>query len=257
MELLENIRLYAFVLNSTLFFLLETVWEFKPQTESRWSHLMKNFGIAFSNGIIYGISFAIAADWIVRTTEQMNFGLMNWLNLPLIWEIVLSLVILDLVIYIWHILLHRIPFLWRFHIVHHIDSRLDFSTGTRFHLGELIAMSLFHLPIFFLLGLSFEALILNQALMLVFTQFQHANVQIPSRIDNVLRKIMITTNFHQVHHSTKNQEFNSNYGTVLSCWDYLGKTYNPQRNIQSIETGIQKTPKVMNFRDIMKFPFQK
>lgn len=257
MELLENIRLYAFVINSTLFFLLETFWEFKPHFESRWSHLTKNFGIAFSNGIIYGVSFGVAADWIIRTTENMNFGLMNWLDLSLTWEIILSLVILDIVIYIWHVLLHRVPLLWKFHIVHHIDSRLDFSTGTRFHLGELMAMMIFHFPIYFLMGVGFEALILNQVLMLVFTQFQHANIKIPAWIDAPLRKVFVTTNFHQVHHSQNHHEFNSNYATVLSWWDYLGRTYNDQRNIDAVETGIKKLPKVFSFWELCKFPFQR
>jgi sterol desaturase/sphingolipid hydroxylase (fatty acid hydroxylase superfamily) len=133
----ENIRLFTYIGSAIFFFLLETVFPFKEHTESRWRHIARNVSIAVANAVLYGVIFGISVEWITNWTANNSFGLFPWLGLPWVWEIVVTIFILDMVIYMWHVTLHKIPLLWRFHLVHHVDSRLDFTSGFRFHVGEM------------------------------------------------------------------------------------------------------------------------
>ena len=254
---MENIRLLTFISCSALFFLLETIWPFKPHTEPRPRHISKNMTIAVINAVIYGFTFGIAANWTIQQAEQVNFGLFHWIHLSYLQEIIIAVIILDFVVYLWHILLHRLPFLWRFHLVHHVDTRLDFSSGTRFHLGEMLGSMIFHLPWYFILGISLDALIINQVCMIIFTQFGHSNLKLPKWLDEPLRTIFVTSNFHQVHHSNIPHEFHSNYGHMLSIWDRLIRTYTARRDVDGVTTGIKKYPPVMTLGELMWLPFKR
>jgi sterol desaturase/sphingolipid hydroxylase (fatty acid hydroxylase superfamily) len=256
-ELLEeNIRLIVFLLSSGFFFFLESYRPFKAMNEKRWRHILRNLVISFLNGLVYGLVFTAAIAFVTEYTHNHDFGLFRILDLPWALELLLSIFVLDFIIYCWHILAHRIPMIWRFHLVHHVDSVLDFSTGTRFHLGELLGLMIFHLPLYFLLGITLEALIIFQIFLIVFDHFGHANYRVPAWLDQVIRLLFITSNVHQVHHSDATRELNSNYGTVFSIWDRLFGTYNDRRDIQNIETGIIGYPKTLSFWELMKLPLK-
>jgi sterol desaturase/sphingolipid hydroxylase (fatty acid hydroxylase superfamily) len=253
----ENIRLFTYIVSAIIFFLFETVFPFKEHTESRWRHIGRNVSIAIVNGLLYGIIFGLAVQWITDWTAVNAFGLFPSLGLSWPWELALSIIILDAVIYIWHVTLHKIPLLWRFHLVHHVDSRLDFTSGFRFHVGEMFASMFFHLPLYFLLGVSFDALLVYQLLLLVFTPFAHMNMKLPGWLDTPLRFIFVTPNYHQVHHSHKPLEAHSNYSTMFSFWDRLFRTYTPRRDIENIRTGYLSFEKNMSLKKTLSLPFWK
>lgn len=253
----ENIRLFTYIFTGILFFLLETFLPFKDHTESRWKHIGRNLAIAVVNAVLYGVIFGIAVQWITTWTSGNEFGLMQWMALPWVWELILTIILLDLVIYWWHVILHRIPILWRFHLVHHVDSRLDFTSGFRFHVGEMFASMFFHLPIYFLLGVSFDALLIYQLLLLVFTPFGHMNMRLPAFLDNPLRLIFVTPNYHQIHHSEKALEAHSNYSTMFSFWDRFFGTYTSRRDIENLTTGFKGFEKNMKLKKLLSLPFWK
>lgn len=251
----ENIRLVTYIVVSTVFFLFETVSPYKPHTESRWIHIVRNVVIAVINAVGYGVVFGFAVEMITSWTATHQFGVFPVLGLPFVPELLLTIIVLDAVIYLWHRILHRVPFLWRFHLVHHVDSRLDFTSGFRFHLGEMIGSMVFHLPFYFLLGVSFDALLIYQMLLLFFTPLAHTNIRLPSWIDTPLRMIFVTPNFHQIHHSEIPLEAHSNYSTVFSFWDRIFKSYTARRDIEHITTGFKGFGLNMSFYHLMILPF--
>ncbi len=251
----ENIKLSVFIGSGIVFYTLESAFPFKQHLESRWRHIGRNLLIALFNLIGYGILFGIAVNWVLNTTGTYELGLFHLLSLSYWPELILTVIILDAVIYVWHVLLHRVPFLWRFHIVHHADSRLDFSSGTRFHLGEMICSMVFHLPWYFLLGVSIDGLLASQMLLIFFTQFQHINVVLPKWLDDKVRLFLITSNVHQVHHSEIPKEYNSNFGTIFSFWDRLGRTFNHQKDLLAMRTGLKGFIDNPSFIQNMKLPF--
>ncbi len=253
----ENIRLLTYIGSAVLFFLFETAFPFKAHTESRWKHILRNVSIAVLNGLLYGIIFGIAVQWITNWTSSNSFGLFPWISLAWPWELFFTILLLDAVIYFWHVILHKTPLLWRFHLVHHVDSRLDFTSGFRFHVGEMFASMFFHLPFYFLLGVSFDALLVYQLLLLLFTPFGHMNMKLPTWLDTIMRLVFVTPNYHQVHHSQKALEAHSNYSTMFSFWDRLFHSYTPRRDIENIETGFQGFEKNMSLKKIMTLPFWK
>ncbi|MGE3278235.1 MAG: sterol desaturase family protein [Candidatus Altimarinota bacterium] len=257
MFLQENIRLITFFLSSAFFFFLESYRPLRSLKENRWQHLLKNASIAFVNALIYGLFFTTAINLVTNFTTEHTFGVFQWLELPVVFEFSLSFLALDFILYLWHVAAHKVPFIWKFHLVHHVDSDMDFSTGTRFHLGEMIGIILFHLPFYWILGISLEALIIYQVLLILFDQFGHANYRVPAGIDRVLRWVFVTSNYHRVHHSDHVKELNSNYGTVFSIWDRIWKTYNPRKDLGSLTMGIKGYPKILSWWALNKLPFMK
>ncbi len=251
----ENLKLSIFIGSGVLFYTVESFFPFKEHLESRWRHIGRNLLIALVNLIFYGIIFGIAVSWVLEFTAIHQLGFFRIFSLGYWPELILTVIALDAVIYLWHVLLHRVPFLWKFHLVHHADSRLDFSSGTRFHLGEMICSMLFHLPWYFLLGVSIDGLLASQAFLIFFTQFQHTNALFPQWLDDKIRLVFITSNVHQVHHSEVPKEYNSNYGTIFSFWDRLGKTFNHQKDLLSMRTGLRGFIDNPSFSQNMRLPF--
>lgn len=171
---------------------------------------------------------------LLQWTSQTPFGLLQALSLPSQISAILGFLILDLTFYYWHLANHLIPFLWRFHNVHHIDPDLDVSTGFRFHFGEVAWSAVFRIIQISLVG---PSLVTFAAYELVFrgcVYFHHSNLRLPIRVERLLNLIFVTPRMHGIHHSQVFAETNSNYGTVFPWWDRLHRTLRlniPQRDI--------------------------
>jgi len=163
---------------------------------------------------------------IYATTNQL--GLFNQIEIPIILSLLLSVVILDLVIYFQHRLFHKIPLLWRLHRVHHTDVAFDFTTALRFHPIEIMLSILVKILIIFILGAPAIAVIAFEILLSSSALFNHSNIQIPLSIDKVLRLLIVTPDMHRVHHSVHQHETDSNFGFNIPWWDRLFKTYTAQ-----------------------------
>ncbi|MEO0392556.1 MAG: sterol desaturase family protein [Pseudomonadota bacterium] len=215
---------------------LDTLRQSPPPDEGvfGWRRLLRNGllwvgNMAISPLIILPIT-ALAAAYspIVRPEFLTGWG-----------GVVIDILILDLAIYWWHRLNHEIPFLWRFHEVHHLDERLDTTSAVRFHFGEVI-MSAFARAIPILaLGIPLTTVVLFELLVLVSAIFQHSNISLPTKVERALSKVLITPSIHWVHHHAVRADTDSNYGTILSIWDPLFGSRSKTERTPEMPIGVQ------------------
>jgi sterol desaturase/sphingolipid hydroxylase (fatty acid hydroxylase superfamily) len=165
-----------------------------------------------------------AAKWALRWSADKPFGLAHLIPLPGWVEFGVSFLLMDLAFYYWHVANHRLPILWRFHNVHHIDPDLDVSTAFRFHFGEIALSSLFSLAAVSLIGISGWAFAIYQVLFQAEVLFHHSNVRLPIHFERLLSKVLVTPRMHGIHHSQVQHENNSNFGTVFTWWDRVHRT---------------------------------
>ena len=197
------------------------------------------------NGSITGLAFLIAMT-VVRPSAlkalnwsgEQPFGLSHFLSLPGWAQFIAGFLLLDLSFYYWHLLNHKIPWLWRFHNVHHVDPDLDVSTGFRFHFGEVFFSTLFRVAQVSLIGISFGTFAAYEIIFQANTLFHHSNWRLPIRLERALNKFLVTPRMHGIHHSQVRGETNSNFGVVFPWWDQLHKTIGLNIAQSKIDIGI-------------------
>jgi sterol desaturase/sphingolipid hydroxylase (fatty acid hydroxylase superfamily) len=160
--------------------------------------------------------------------QAQGWGFFNRLDWPAWLELVLAVLILDLAIWAQHLVTHKVPFLWRFHRVHHADRDMDVTTGFRFHPVEILASMGLKIGLVYLLGPSALAVLVFEILLSGTALFNHSNLALPGWLDRLLRLVLVTPDMHRVHHSIHRAEHDSNYGFALSVWDRLFRTYVPE-----------------------------
>jgi len=200
----------------------------------RW----RNLAIGLINSAIAGTVLAGLVYFVTTTTAKHSFGLLHWTHWPLGIDWLLALLALDVWHYAAHIASHRIPFLWRLHIVHHHDEHIDFTTGVRFHAFDVVSMCLMLLPLVALLGVTTPQFLLYKAILVPNAMFHHSNLALPLWLDRPLRWLIVTPRMHWVHHSRWQPETDSNYGAVLSLWDRLFGTLRLRANPSTLEIGL-------------------
>ena len=222
------------------------LWEIaaprRKLTASKTVRWVNNLGLVFFNSFILRVLFPAAAVGVALTASKQGWGLFNVYELPLYVSVIASVVILDFVIYVQHVMVHAIPVLWRLHRVHHADPDYDVTTGARFHTVEIILSMLIKFATILLLGPPLVAVILFEIILNVTAMFNHGNVGLPPALDRVLRWIVVTPDMHRVHHSVEDDEANSNFGFSLPWWDRLFGTYRdqPRGGHQGMTIGIHK-----------------
>jgi sterol desaturase/sphingolipid hydroxylase (fatty acid hydroxylase superfamily) len=170
----------------------------------------------------------LAAVAAALYADAQGIGLFNWLAWPAWLEIALAVVVLDLAIWFQHLVSHKVPIFWRLHQMHHADVDIDVTTALRFHPIEIALSMLYKIVLVLLLGPAAVALVLFEIILNGCAMFNHANVALPRGLDRILRLIIVTPDFHRVHHSVLPHEHDSNYGFNLSIWDRLFATYTAQ-----------------------------
>ena len=208
---------------------LMLVWELRaPKREltvpktARWAN---NLGLLLLNSLVLRFLFPAAAVGIAYSVGQNGWGLFNLLQLPYWLEVIAAVLLLDLAIYLQHLVMHRVPMLWRLHRVHHADLDIDLTTGSRFHTVEIVFSMLIKWAVIALLGPALLAVLIFEILLNGMALFNHANVSLPPAVDRQLRKLLVTPDMHRVHHSVIKNETDSNYGFNLSLWDRMFRTY--------------------------------
>lgn len=157
------------------------------------------------------------------------------------WQgLLIDLIILDLAIYWWHRANHEIPFLWRFHEVHHLDRFLDTTTAVRFHFGEVALSAGFRALLIILLGFPIVSVLVFEILVLIAAIFHHSNLRLPQGLERVLSRLIITPEIHWVHHRAVRRDTDSNYGTILSIWDPLFGSRSPTRRRPEMKIGVEQ-----------------
>jgi sterol desaturase/sphingolipid hydroxylase (fatty acid hydroxylase superfamily) len=191
----------------------------------RW---FSNLGLTVVNTIAVRLAFALGAVGIALLAEERGWGLFNNVRLPAWLAIVLSVLALDLAIYLQHVMFHAVPLFWRLHMVHHADLDFDVTTGLRFHTIEILLSMGIKAGAIILLGTPAVAVLIFEVLLNATSMFNHSNVRMPAGVDRVLRLFVVTPDMHRVHHSVIARETNSNFGFNLPWWDYLLGTYRSQ-----------------------------
>ena len=195
---------------------------------SRWGRWPSNLGIVAFDAVLVRVFIPATAVTMALIAEEGGWGLFNQLALPGWAAVLLSVIVLDLVIYLQHVMFHTVPMLWRLHRVHHADLGFDVTTGVRFHPIEILLSMGIKLAAVAVLGVPGIAVLIFEVLLNATSMFNHGNVRLPSNLDRVVRWIVVTPDMHRVHHSIIPREANSNFGFNLSWWDRLLGTYRAQ-----------------------------
>lgn len=243
-----SVRLSIFLLLLVILLLLESLVPARQSPITKAHRWLGNFGLLFISSLFARLILPIGLTGVALYCTQQSYGLFNvipWLNnLSNSVIIIVSLLILDMVIYWQHRLFHCVPILWRLHKVHHADSHVDASTGLRFHPIE-IALSLgLKALVVIILGIPASAVIIFEVALNGFALFNHANIRLPNYLEIPLRKIIITQTLHRIHHSQVVNETNSNYGFSISWWDKLFNSYRhtATKSDEQIVIGLKEYP---------------
>ncbi len=227
-------------------FAVMAAWELaaprRRLTVSRTLRWTSNLGLVFLNSLVLRLLFPAAAVGVAALAVERDWGLFNLVEAPFAVAVLLSVVAMDFVIWLQHVVFHAIPVLWRLHRVHHADLDYDVTTGARFHTIEIILSMLIKFATIVLLGPPVVAVVIFEVLLNATAMFNHGNVKLPARLDRVLRWVLVTPDMHRVHHSVEDDEANSNFGFSLTWWDRLFGTYRdqPRAGHQGMTIGIHR-----------------
>lgn len=244
----------------TIFWLIENAFPLFTFNYRKWHHAGINFFFTLTTIIInFLLAFWLlqSADWAVKN----NFGILQWLpSIPLWLYTIIGLLLMDLIgAYLVHFIEHRTKLLWRFHLIHHTDTWVDTTSANRHHPGESIIRFAFTLLGVFIVGSPMWMVFLYQTLSVVATQFTHANIALPKKLDNFISYVLVSPDMHKVHHHYQLPYTDSNYGNIFSVWDRLFGTFKamPREEIVfGIDTHLD--PKEHNeLKNLMQIPFQK
>jgi sterol desaturase/sphingolipid hydroxylase (fatty acid hydroxylase superfamily) len=205
--------------------LVECIIPRRPADDTLRLRWAGNIGLTILDTLIVRMIFPVLGTGVAAICVDRGLGLFNQINLPLWFELALSVVLVDFYLYAQHYLFHRVPLLWRLHRTHHTDQDFDFTTGLRFHPVESVLTTGTGLLIIAALGAAPVAVLISQLLTISVSFFEHANLKLPMSVDRVLRRFLITPDMHRIHHSENTRESMSNFGSVLPVWDRLFRTY--------------------------------
>ncbi len=231
------LRLGVFIGILLLMILLEFIIP-RRDAQFRARRWPANLGLVVLNTLVVRLILPGATVATAIWASAHNIGLLNWLPVPGAVSFVLAVVILDLIIYWQHRFSHSIPMLWQFHRLHHADTMIDVTTGSRFHPVEIVFSTLVKLLAIVILGASVWAVIIFEVLLNATAMFNHSNIRLPLGFDRMMRKLIVTPDMHRVHHSIYAAEFNQNFGFNLSLWDYWFQSYIAQPKKGHIEMQI-------------------
>jgi len=213
---------------------------FHGRTEERLRHDAINLLLGVINAV-FNATVAVALwYWACGWVGEQGVGILNWIELSRLGKWVAAFLLLDLWMYWWHRICHRVPMLWRFHRVHHSDPSMDVSTAYRFHLGEMVASAVVRVPIIALVGLSLEHIAMFELALFTLVQLQHANISLSPTLDRLLRVVLVTPFMHKVHHSDKKDETDSNYCSFFSWCDRIFGTFRKREDYQTIVFGLRE-----------------
>ncbi len=256
----DQIRLSIFLGVLVLMLVLESLIPRHPTVDSKPRRLAINFSLTGFNVLLVRLALGGAAVGMAHFAGERGWGLLNYLDWPVALEMAVGVVFLDLMIYLQHVVLHMIPFFWRFHKVHHSDLDLDVSSGFRFHPLEILGSMIYKLGLVVALGPSVMTVVVFEAILNGMAQFSHSNIKLPLGLDRTLRWLFVTPDMHRIHHSVEVNETNSNYGFNLSIWDRLLGTYihDGKKPQPEIVIGIPefRTPEQVSLPKLVLMPFR-
>ncbi|HEY5039306.1 MAG TPA: sterol desaturase family protein, partial [bacterium] len=228
-----------------------------PDRKKRW---ITNFGVSIVGGLLL-ILLPVTGLGVSAWATKGGFGLLNRIALPALAILILTFAARSLSSWALHITMHKVPFLWRVHRTHHLDTVMDISTTVRFSPVELLLSLLVGILTIALLGLPAWALMVYAPLESAVRCFSHANIHLPKKLDQFLRFLIATPAMHRMHHSINRKETDSNYGAIFSFWDRLFRTYTtPEgKDLAGMPLGLEgnEGSKIQSFWWLLGNPLKK
>lgn len=235
-----------------IFGILENLFPFFHYKQSLFRRVSTNFSLGLVNAIATSLTTTFLLKYVWTQTDWA--GLFQFIKQPIL-LVIISFLLLDIYMYSWHRLMHTLPIAWRFHRVHHTERTMNISTSYRFHAVEVLLSQLPKICLILLFGIAPIFLLVYELIFTINLAFHHSNWAIKFEIDRVLTYLIVTPNYHRVHHSQIIQETNSNYGSILSVWDRLFKSFRYRRNPQNIKLGLIEEPRELNLLKLIRLPF--
>ena len=253
----STIRLFMFWGGILFFLVLELLIPYRKNSVSKLKRWVNNLVLTLFNSILIYIIFSGAIVSTALYAQKYGMGVLNLLDLPTWLEILATVAFMDFMLYVWHLLNHKMPFLWRFHRVHHCDLNMDVSTATRFHLGELAISAVIKISLIFFLGASPLGVLIFESILVLCAQFHHSSIKVPKGFESIFWILFVPPSMHRIHHSVKIKERDSNYGTIFSLWDRLLETliYDVDQYGIKIGVGAYPKPEKLNFHQLLAMPF--
>jgi sterol desaturase/sphingolipid hydroxylase (fatty acid hydroxylase superfamily) len=217
---------------------LERKYSLRRPVENRNARLFRNTGIATLSALTLQLIERPLALKMSEKVARQRLGLLYSMKLPKQLYPIVGTILMDYSLYVWHVMLHRVPFLWRYHLAHHIDLDLDTSTAWRFHFGELIPSVVWRLLQIRLLGINPQALSSWQTFLMACIVFHHSNWRLPLGFERLIVRVLVSPRMHGIHHSIVYEEQNSNWSSGLTLWDRLHGTLRLDVPQESITVGV-------------------
>lgn len=217
---------------------LERQRPLRRRVEPQWRHDVRNGIFAAGAALTVRLAEKPLVEALAQRAERRRLGLVPRLRLPRAVATVLTLLLLDYTLYVWHVGTHRVPLLWRFHRVHHVDLDLTASTALRFHFIEMLLSVPWRLAQVALIGVPPRVLKTWQSLTLASILFHHSNLRLPWRLERQLARLVVTPRMHGIHHSVAEDQTNSNWSSGLTVWDWLHGTLRLDVPQQEIVVGV-------------------
>lgn len=253
------IRSVSFCVMLFVMFGLECATPFRVPVESKFRRWVKNLSLAAGNTAVLSISVSAYLLWLVQYVNINKIGILSDFGVGGTWNILVTFVLFDFLTYIWHMFNHTLPFLWRFHKMHHTDLDLDVSTASRFHIGELLFSAVFKGALIYLFGPNLMAFILFESAVVTAAQFHHSNIRIPSKAEGCVWYFFVVPSMHRIHHSIIGREVNSNFSTIFSFWDRIAKTFRNDVVQERIIIGLEqyRNSTELTMPKLLTMPFKK
>lgn len=238
---------------------LENRRPLRRTVESKLVRNKRNLAVAAVAAIALQITEKPIAARLTKLVERRKLGLLKLVRLPKWVETILAVVLMDYTLYVWHVLTHKVPFLWRFHLVHHADLDIDASTAVRFHFGELVISVLWRSAQILIIGVSPRSFAAWQVLLFPSVLFHHSNVNLPFDLDKKLQNFIVTPQLHGIHHSKVQAETDSNWSSGLTVWDKIHGTFRSDVPQAEIIIGVPayQNPNELVLTKILRLPFEK
>lgn len=239
------------------------VWEIiaprRQLSDSKKRRWFTNLSLVVLNTVVVRLTVPILPVGMALLLQTRGWGILNAVDLPVWSEIILSILFLDLVIYLQHVLFHFLPALWLLHRLHHADLDIDVTTGNRFHPFEIVISIGIKLAAIALIGPPVMAVVIFEVVLNAAAQFNHGNIRIPEPVDRWLRLLVVTPDVHRVHHSVIPRETNSNFGFNVPWWDRLFGTYRaqPEQGHPGMSIGLReyRDPEKLTLGRLLLQPF--
>lgn len=257
----STIRLSVF---AGLFFLMAVLETLRPRRKRSFTRAQRwfsNLGILFVGALFARFLLPWVPVSVALYAQSEGLGLLNQISAPNAVGLIGGVLLLDFLIYVQHVVMHKVPILWRLHRLHHADLDYDVTTGIRFHPIEIILSLLYKMGLILILGVDPVSVVIFEVILNGMAMFNHANFKLPIGLDRWLRWFVVTPDMHRVHHSSTQAETDSNYGFNISLWDRLCRTYvaQPAKGHEDMEIGLDyfRTPTNLRLDQMLVQPFKK